>query len=142
MELDNAELAGVYMSIQYMELALIGAGIGGGINHTSELKVFTYKKAIQSPDAAEWLKEIHNEKMQFNKHNALTPIKRDLLPKGVKSTTWAMKLKSNGTHRDRLNARGSQQVDQSNYASDSVVAPVTNSITVQIVLMLYCMNPT
>ena len=45
-----------------MELALIGAGTGGSINHTSELKVLNYKKTTQSPDAGEWLKEIDNEK--------------------------------------------------------------------------------
>ena len=54
---------------------------------------------------------------------------------------WAMKLKSNGTHRGRLNSRGYEQVDGSHYASDSIDTPVTNPITVQIVLMLFCMNP-
>ena len=71
------------------------------------------------------------------------PVKQDLLPKGAKvlTTTWAMKLKSNGTHRGRLNARGYEQVDRSHYASDSIAAPVTNPITVQIILMLLCTNP-
>ena len=57
---------------------------------------------------------------------------RDLLPKGVKglTTTWAIKLKSNGTCRGRLNARGYEQVNGSHYASDSIAAPVTNLITV------------
>ena len=41
-----------------MELALIGAGAGGGIKHTSELKVLNYKKAMRSPDADELRKEI------------------------------------------------------------------------------------
>ena len=50
------------MSLQSMEMALIGAGIGGGIKHTSELKVLNYKKAMQRSDADEWGKEIHNEK--------------------------------------------------------------------------------
>ena len=53
-----------------------------------------------------------------------------------------MKLKSNGTQRGRLNAHGYEQVDGSHYASDLIAAPVTNPITVQIVLMLYCMNRT
>jgi hypothetical protein len=37
-----------------MELALIGASVGGIIQHTSELKVLNYKKAMQSPDADKW----------------------------------------------------------------------------------------
>ena len=58
-----------------MELALIGAGVGGGITHTNELKVLNYKKAMQSPDAGEWLKEIENEKAHFDKCNVLTRVK-------------------------------------------------------------------
>ncbi len=54
-ELDHEELVGLYISLRQMELALIGAGTGGGINHTSELKVLNYKKAI-------------------NKYNVLMPI--------------------------------------------------------------------
>ena len=107
-ELDHKELAGLYMSLQSMELALIGAGTGGGINHTSELKVLNYKKAMQIPNAGDWLKEIDNKKSRFNKYNSLMPIKRESLPKGAKvlSTTWVMKFKANGTPRARLNARG------------------------------------
>ena len=52
-----------------------------------------------------------------------------------------MKLKSNGTCRGRLNARGYEQGDGSYYASDSIAAPVTNPITLWIVLMLLCMHP-
>jgi hypothetical protein len=115
-----------------MELALIGAGVSGGIKHTSELKVLNYKKAMQSPGAEEWCKEIRNEKAQFDKYNALTAVPRSSLPKGAKvlTTTWAMKLKSNWTRRGMLNARGYEQVDGSHYASDSIAAPVTNPITV------------
>ena len=50
-------------------------------------------------------------------------------------------MKSNGTCRGRLNARGYEQVEGSHYASDSIAAPVTNLITVRTVLMLWCMNP-
>ena len=56
-------------------MALIEAGIGAGIKHTSKLKVLNYKKAMQSPDAGEWLKEIENEKAQFDKYNTLMPVK-------------------------------------------------------------------
>jgi len=53
-----------------------------------------------------------------------------------------MKLKANGTQRGRLNAHGYEQVDGSHCGSDSIAAPVTNPIAVQIILMLYCMNCT
>jgi hypothetical protein len=45
-----------------METALIGAGIGGGIKHTSKLKVLNYNKAMRNTDADDWQKEIQNEK--------------------------------------------------------------------------------
>ena len=50
-EIDKVELVNIYLSLQSMELALIGAGGGGGIKHNSELKVLNYKNAIQSPGA-------------------------------------------------------------------------------------------
>ena len=61
-ELDQVELTAVYLSIRCMEFALVGAGVGGGIKHTKELKVLKFKKAMQSPDADEWCKEIQKEK--------------------------------------------------------------------------------
>jgi hypothetical protein len=131
-ELDHVEVANTYMALQSMVMALIGAGVGGGISHTSQLKVLNYKKAMRSPDVDEWRKEIKNEKARFDKSNALTAVPRSSLPKGAKvlTTTWAMKQKLNGTHRGRLKARGYDQIDGSHYASDSIAAPVTNPITV------------
>jgi hypothetical protein len=107
-ELDKVDLANMYMSLRSMELALIGASVGSGIKDTSELKVLNYKKAMQSPDADNWRKDIRNEKAQFDKYNALTSIIRSSLFKGAKVlvTTWAMKLKSNGTRRGRLKRVG------------------------------------
>ena len=61
-ELDKVELVNMYLSLRSMELALIGASVGGGIKHTSELKVLNYKMAMRSPDAEEWRKEIRSKK--------------------------------------------------------------------------------
>ena len=48
-ELDHAELVATYLSLRKMELALIGAKVGGGIKITNELKVMNYRKSMQSP---------------------------------------------------------------------------------------------
>ena len=32
------------------EIAVVGAGLGGGFENTNELKVLNYKKAMASPD--------------------------------------------------------------------------------------------
>ena len=61
-ELDQAELMTVYMSIRHMEYSLVGAGVGGGIKHTKELRVLNFKKAMCSPDADEWCNKINKEK--------------------------------------------------------------------------------
>ena len=55
-ELDNNEVIA-----EGRELALVGAGIGGGFANTNELKVMNYKEAMQSPDRAAWEEEIENE---------------------------------------------------------------------------------
>lgn len=105
-----------------MELSLIGAGIGGSINHTSELWVLNLKKAMQSLDAGKWIKEIENKKAQLDKYNAHSPIRQDLLL--ILTTMWAMKLKSNRTHRGRLNDRGYEQVYGSHFTLDFMATPV------------------
>jgi hypothetical protein len=61
-ELDHGKIANTYMALQSMRVALIGAGVGGGISHTSQLKVINYKKATRSPGTDEWCKENRNEK--------------------------------------------------------------------------------
>ena len=65
-------------------------------------------------------------------------VNRSQLPQGVKpiDSTWALKKKSNGVRRGRLTARGFKQVDGVDYDSASIHAPVTNAISVCLVLTL------
>ena len=60
-ELDQVKLTAVCLSIMCVEFGLVGAGVGGGIKHTKELKVLNYKKAMQSLDANERGNEIRKE---------------------------------------------------------------------------------
>lgn len=70
-ELNQSELVTVYMLLQKMELALIGADIGGNIKYTKELKVLNYKKAMQCPDAGKW----HKKRWRiFDRYNTLIPV--------------------------------------------------------------------
>ena len=55
-ELNQVKLTTAYLFIWCMELALVGAGVGGGIKHTKELKVLNFKIALQSLNADEWCK--------------------------------------------------------------------------------------
>jgi hypothetical protein len=121
-----------------MEFANVGASIGGGFKNTMELKPMKYKEAINGPDGKTWEKEIENEHDCMVKNDAWEPVKKSLLPKGTKviDSTWACKKKSTRKLRGRLNAHGFKQVEGLHYDGTSTHAPVTNTGTIQIVLIL------
>lgn len=51
------------LALQKMELALVGAGVGGGIKNICALKVLNFKKAMRNPDANAWHQEMANKKV-------------------------------------------------------------------------------
>eukprot|EP00984_Skeletonema_dohrnii_P009430 scaffold3616_cov97-Skeletonema_dohrnii-CCMP3373.AAC.1 len=143
----RAEVSGITAAdLQYMQQMMdhlneddiqadvmgVGAGVGGGFTNTTELHVLNYKQAMESEDREEWKKEVKNEKNRFDTYNALTPVKRNEVPNGTKimTSTWAMKRKSNGKLRGRLNLRGFEQRDGEHFVSTSISSPVTNATTV------------
>jgi hypothetical protein len=70
------------------------------------------------------------------------PVKSSKVPKGVKliDTTWAMKKKSSGTLRGRINARGFKRIDGQHYDGTCISAPVTNAMTFRIALSIMLMQ--
>ena len=142
-ELDNVEIANASVVEENVEVSLVGAGVGGGFDSTSELKVMNYREAMLSSDAKEWKAEVQKEKERFDKFNVITVVPRNEMKKGVKAmtTTWAMKKKPNGKLRGRLNARGYEQIKGKSYYNDSIAAPVTNANSVRIVWVLMATNP-
>ena len=68
-------------------------------------------------------------------------VKLDDVPKEEKmfTTTWAMKKKANGTYRARMNMRGFEQDDGEHYDSASISSPVTNDVSVRVLLVLMLM---
>ncbi len=59
---DLSEIALLVMhSMQYTEIANIGAGVGGGFENTKELRVMNYKEAISGPDGKRWKAEVANK---------------------------------------------------------------------------------
>jgi ubiquitin len=87
------------------EMALIGAGIGGGFVNTEELHVMNYNEAIKS-EKDKWDYAVKEEHDQMIDNKVLQPVPIDEIPEGAKIMTsaWAMKKKSNGTYRARINA--------------------------------------
>jgi hypothetical protein len=123
------------------ELGLIGAGIGGGFVHTSELKVMKYKEAMAGPDKEQWEKAVEDEHDKFVKYGVFKAVRKEDVPKNVKvmSSTWAMKKKASGVYRARVTARGYEQVEGIHYKGDDIASPVANEMTVRIVMTLAIM---
>ena len=142
-ELDNNEIATAAVVKEDIEISQVGAGVGGGFENTSNLKVMNYREAMQSADAEEWKAEVQNEKERFDKFNVITVVPRNEMQKGIKAmtTTWAMKKKPSGKLRGRLNARGYDQIKGKSYYNDSIAAPVTNTNSVRIIWVLMASNP-
>jgi hypothetical protein len=73
------------------------------------------------------------------KSGVFEKVKLDEIPSEVKTidTTWAMKKKSNGKFCGRINVRGFRQVEgQHIFDASSISAPVTNGMTIILVLTL------
>ena len=123
------------------ELALIGASLGGGFVNTAELKPMKFNEAMETPDKDKWYDAVDDEHQRFVDQDVFETIAREDVPSGAKimSSTWAMKKKSNGTFRARLNARGYEQVEGKHYDEHDRSAPVVSAITIHIVLVLILM---
>ena len=61
-ELDNWEVNAVEITAEDTKTFLVGAGIGGGFSHTTELKVMNYNQAMKSDDVSRWKQEVQVEK--------------------------------------------------------------------------------
>ena len=126
--------------IRYGECANVGAALGGGFENTMELRPMN-DEAINGPDGEAWKVEIENEHARMVKNGVFEVVKRSDLPAGVKpiDSTWACKKKSSGKLRGRLNARGFKQVDGIHYDGTSIHSPVTNAVTIRIILTVMLM---
>jgi hypothetical protein len=129
------------LGFEQSEIACVGAGIGGGYEDTTELKVMTYREAMESKDRVQWLVAKEEEHQKMLKYQVWVPKKLSEVPKLAKiiDAIWAMKKKANGIFRARLVGRGFCQVDGEHYDSASISSPVTNDTTIRIILTLMVM---
>ena len=67
-----------------------------------------YLEANNGPDGKLWKAEVAKEHQRMIDSGVFEPEKSSKVPKDVKliDTTWAMKKKSSGTLRGRVNVRG------------------------------------
>ena len=125
-----------------MEVAAVGAGIGGGFVNTSELRTVKYEEAMSNrKEKRHWQGAVLEEKSKWDRLRTVLETKRSELPPGTKviTTTWAMKKKANGKYRARLNARGFEQQDGIHYDSTSTAAPVVSEVTIRVMLTMVVM---
>ena len=85
---------------------MVGAGLGGRFESTTELHVMKYKNAMQTPDKEKWKNAVKEEHTRMEKHGVWIPVRKESIGPEAKilTSTWAMKKKSNGKFRARLNA--------------------------------------
>jgi hypothetical protein len=129
---------------QMCEAAMVGAGIGGGFNHTSELNVKNYNKAMRSNDLDElskWIKGMDEEHARFLANEVWIAVLKDE-HKGVKpiTMTWALKMKASGVVRARCNVRGFEQIPKVHYDPSAVSSPVTTQAAIFTAFTLLTMN--
>jgi hypothetical protein len=75
------------------ELGCVGAGIGGGFEHTTELHVLKYREAMASKDAMQWTKAVEDEHNRMMENGVWDPVPKAAVPPDAKvlTSTWAMK---------------------------------------------------
>ena len=113
----------------------MGAGTGNEFSNTAELKPMKYKAAMKCDDKELWIQAVEEEYNKFVKYGVFKAVKKGDVPKNAKfvSTTWAMKRKSNGVRRARLNMRGYEQVAVKSGMQKIVALSVTEAEVIAIV---------
>ena len=127
-----------YSILEDEEIACVGAGVGGGFSNTSELKVMKYKEAMKTKGRDKWANAVEEEHRRMLKNKVWKQVRREEVLKDatIITSTWAMKKKSNGKYRARLNGRGYEQIDGEHYDGTSIASPVTNDATIRITMVL------
>ena len=96
---------------------------------------------MKTPDKKKWGKAVKEEHDRMVKMNVWEAKKNTGIPNNVKlsTSTWAIKKKSNGIFRGRVNARGFMQESAEHFNSDCISSPVANEATIRVVMVLYIM---
>ena len=100
-----------------------------------------YKDAMETQDLENWEAAVEEERKNMENYSVWTPIILKDVPEGEKviTSTWAINKKANGTYHARLNVRGFQQVQGVHYDSSDISSPVTNDMSIRIIMVLTLM---
>jgi hypothetical protein len=129
---------------QIYEMALVGAGIGGGFTHSSELNVLNYNKAMKSTDMdvlAKWIQGMDEEHARFLLNDVWVAVLKGDFANVIPITmTWALKLKASGVVRARCNVRGFEQLPKIHYDPSAISSPVTTQAAIFVAFTILTMN--
>jgi hypothetical protein len=72
------------------EIACVGAGLGGGFDHTSELHVMKYADAMRTPDVKKWSMAVYEEYKRMEDNEVWIPVSKADVPADaiILSSTW------------------------------------------------------
>ena len=108
------------------------------------LGFFLWFSICNSPgksDKEQWKQAVKEEYECFLKYGVFERVKHDDVPENAKvlTTTWAMKKKSNGTYSARMNMQGFEQEDGEHYDSSTISSPVTNDVSIRVIIVIMIM---
>jgi len=74
----------------------------------------------------------------MKKYNVWEPVPISEAPADMVllTSTWAFKKKLTGKRRGCLNAHGFKQIEGVHYNKDDIAAPVTNEVTIRVVMVI------
>ena len=96
---------------------------------------------MNGSNRVKWEKAVEEEYQRFEANKCFEVVDRKDVgsSKKIMTSTWAMKMKSSGNFRARLNARGYEQVKGEHYTPNEVSSPVTSDVTIRVILVLMIM---
>jgi hypothetical protein len=81
--------------------------------NTAELNVLNYKQSMERPYPDKYVEGIDEEQYKMSRNEVFEEVNVNNIPPGTKllDSTWANKLKADGSTRCQLAIRGFQQID-------------------------------
>jgi hypothetical protein len=120
-----------------VETGLVGAA-GNEFGNTAELNVLNYKQAMESLYCDKHVEGINEEQYKMSRNEVFEEVNVDNILPGTKllDSTWANKLKADGSTHCRLAIRGFQQIDGAHFDASNKAAPVVCDVTIRVAVIL------
>ena len=100
-----------------------------------------YAEAMATAQKKDWEASVNKEYRRMEEMGVWKVMDKEDIPKDAKvlTSTWAMKQKASGVKRARLVGHGFKQVDGVHFDGTNIASPVTNDMSVRIVMVLALM---